>query len=69
MKALESLGVKRSNIIRTRMLVTDIGKWKEFRAAHGDFFKSCPPVTTMVEVKALIDPALLIEIEADVVVP
>ena len=47
------------------MFVTDISKWKEFGKAHREFFASCPPTTTMIEVKSLIDPEILIEIEAD----
>lgn len=66
-KALSDLGADKSQIIRTRMFVTDISRWQEFGRAHGEFFKDHPPATTMVEVKALIDPQMLIEIEADAV--
>lgn len=66
-KALFDLGAARTQIIRTRMFVTDISMWPEFGRAHGEFFADCPPATTMVEVKALIDPEMLIEIEADAV--
>jgi enamine deaminase RidA (YjgF/YER057c/UK114 family) len=52
---------------RTRMFVTDIARWEEFGRAHREFFGDHPPATTMVEVKSLIDPAMLIEIEADAV--
>jgi enamine deaminase RidA (YjgF/YER057c/UK114 family) len=55
----------RSHIIRTRMFVTDISKWEKFGQAHGEFFQGHPPATTMVEVKSLISPEMLIEIEAD----
>jgi enamine deaminase RidA (YjgF/YER057c/UK114 family) len=65
--ALRKLGADRTSIVRTRMFVTDISRWKEYGRAHGEFFASCPPTTTMVEVKALIDPRMLIEIEADAV--
>lgn len=51
------------NIYRTRMFVTDISKWEEIGRAHGEFFKEIKPVATMVEVKQLIDPELLVEIE------
>ncbi|MNC69450.1 Endoribonuclease L-PSP [compost metagenome] len=47
------------------MYVTDIAKWEEYGRAHGEFFKEIQPVATMVEVKALIDPRLLIEIEVE----
>ena len=66
-RALEKLGVDRSRIVRTRMFVTDISRWQEYGRAHGEFFASSPPATTMVEVKSLIDPRMLIEIEADAV--
>jgi isochorismate pyruvate lyase len=51
------------------MFVTDISRWQEFGRAHGEVFSAHPPATTMVEVKSLIDPAYLIEIEADAVAP
>lgn len=52
---------------RTILFVTDISRWQEYGRAHGEFFAGHPPATTMVEVKALIDPHMLIEIEADAV--
>jgi enamine deaminase RidA (YjgF/YER057c/UK114 family) len=51
------------------MFVTDISRWQEFGEAHGEVFRDHPPTTTMVEVSRLIDPEMLIEIEADAVVP
>lgn len=63
--ALESLGASISNVVRTRMYVTDINRWKEAGRVHGEFFKEVRPASTMVEVAALIAPELLIEIEAD----
>ena len=66
-RALVGLGLDRSRIARTRMFVTDISRWREFGRAHAEFFGEHRPTTTMVEVKALIDPAMLIEIEADAV--
>ncbi|WP_019914820.1 RidA family protein [Paenibacillus sp. HW567] len=68
-KALGDLGAGLSHVVRTRMFVTDISKWEEFGRAHGEFFKDIQPVATMVEVKALIDPELLIEIEVEAVAP
>jgi enamine deaminase RidA (YjgF/YER057c/UK114 family) len=66
-RALQDLGAEMSDIVRTRMFVTDIRRWEEFGRAHGEFFAQHPPATTMVEVKSLIDPAMLIEVEADAV--
>ncbi|MEL6545281.1 MAG: RidA family protein [Myxococcota bacterium] len=63
--SLEKLGADRSDITRTRMFVTDIGRWEEYGRAHAEFFGEHRPATTMVEVKALIDPEMLIEIEVD----
>lgn len=65
--ALQSLKVDRASIVRTRMFVTDITRWAEFGRAHAEFFGQDVPATSMVEVCRLIDPAMLIEIEADAV--
>lgn len=64
-KALSELGASMSDVIRTRMFVTDISLWEEFGRAHGEYFREVQPVATMVEVKALIDPRLMIEIEVE----
>jgi enamine deaminase RidA (YjgF/YER057c/UK114 family) len=64
-QALQELGAQMSDVIRTRMFVTDISLWQEFGKAHGEFFRDVQPVATMVEVKALIDPLLFIEIEVE----
>jgi len=66
-RALKELGTDLSSVVRTRMFVTDISKWQEFGRAHGEHFRDFPPATTMVEVKSLIEPDMLIEIEADAV--
>jgi enamine deaminase RidA (YjgF/YER057c/UK114 family) len=66
-QAIAAFGIGRSRIVRTRMFVTDIRRWEEFGRAHAEFFGEHRPATTMVEVRALIDPAMLIEIEADAV--
>lgn len=64
-RALRPFGTDRTRIARTRMFVTDIERWAEFGRAHAEFFGEHRPTTTMVEVRRLIDPAMLIEIEAD----
>jgi enamine deaminase RidA (YjgF/YER057c/UK114 family) len=65
--ALENLDADTSCVVRTRMFVTDISRWADYGKAHQEFFGENPPATTMVEVKSLIDPAMLIEIEVDAV--
>ena len=64
-RALRSLDARLQNVVRTRMFVTDISRWEEYGRAHGEFFREIMPATTMVEVSKLIDPRMLIEIEAD----
>lgn len=67
-ESLERVGANLSDVVRTRMFVTDISRWKEIGRAHGEFFRDIRPVATMVEVKALIEPELLVEIEAEAIV-
>lgn len=64
-EALEEAGFSLADVVRTRMFVTDISRSGEIIAIHGDFFGGTRPAATMVEVRALIDPSLLIEIEAE----
>jgi enamine deaminase RidA (YjgF/YER057c/UK114 family) len=62
--ALGRLGAEPGHVVRTRMYVTDITKWAEIGRAHGEVFGASRPATTMVEVSGLIDPKMLVEIEA-----
>lgn len=66
--AIERLGGRVEHVIRTRMFVTDISAWEAIGRAHGEMFGAIRPATTMVEVSRLIDPRMLIEIEADAIV-
>ena len=66
-RALADLDVPREAIVRTRMFVTDISRWSDYGRAHREFFGPHRPTTSMVEVAGLIDPEMLIEIEADAV--
>ncbi|MBS0031454.1 RidA family protein [Chitinophaga sp. 22321] len=66
--SLINAGATLHDVVRTRMFVTDISRWEEYGRAHGEFFKSIKPATTMVEVSKLIDPRYLVEIEATAIV-
>lgn len=65
--ALTEVGAKMSDVVRTRMFVTDISRWEEIGRAHGEFFAGINPAATMVEVSRLVNPDHLVEIEVDAV--
>ncbi|HEV3020838.1 MAG TPA: RidA family protein [Pirellulales bacterium] len=65
--ALAGVGAKRSDVVRTRMFVTDIRQWADIGRAHGEFFRGIDPAATMVEVRRLVNPDHLVEIEVDAV--
>jgi len=67
-KALIACGASLADVIRTRMFVTDISQWEAIGRVHGEFFSQIKPASTMVEVKALISPELLVEIEVDAII-
>lgn len=66
--ALEKLGAGLDDVVRTRIFVTDIEQWEAVGKAHAEAFGAAPPATSMVEVSRLIDPRMLVEIEADAII-
>lgn len=68
-KALADAGSRLEDVTRTRIILTDIGRWKEAARAHAEAFGTIRPVTTLMQVSAFVDPDWLVEIEAEAVIP
>jgi enamine deaminase RidA (YjgF/YER057c/UK114 family) len=65
--ALARAGARMTDVVRTRVFTTDIGRWQEIGRAHGEFFRDIRPASTMVEISRLIAPEMLVEIEVDAI--
>jgi enamine deaminase RidA (YjgF/YER057c/UK114 family) len=68
-RALQATGARLEDVVRTRIYVTDITHWQEIGRAHGEAFGAIRPASTMIEVSRLVDSAMLVEIEADAIIP
>ena len=67
-RALNTAGATLSDVVRTRMFITDVSRWEEVARAHGEFFRDIRPAATMIQVVAMVSPEMLVEIEADAII-
>lgn len=68
-EALRAVGARLSDVVRTRLFVTDISRWAEYARVHGELFGTTRPVATMVEVRRLLEPGMMVEVEVDAEIP